>query len=334
MISLNGIGFDLWMVGQIIIAFILYKSCKKYLDKITSINTLVLMPIAPTLALVLYVLTRVKNRNYYRGYIYLLPLLLLVLIMKDMGPTIYVFSILITSITYSCFEYSRLEDEGNIYIRLIKSMRPIIISLVIGKLCKGMNNPISFIISCNLLSDYILQQFTKTNKWKWSRERYDSENGNNWNILAGFMEAVFVGSPTDLVGRSKPIVDGLSDALCIINLLVNNSQRGVAGVVVTNWADAIIFFTLLVIIYIYSNITNIKEVDKIWPPVMTYNVPHISKFELLVVSLSLTFSYTLSSTTLFDASLLLSKLAIVTMLCMFARIKVVTSMFFTANVLL
>ena len=333
MIVIGGFGYDLWMVGQVLITLILYKKYKVQIGKMSSLNTLILSPIAPIAALVLFVMTRVKNKNYFRGYLFLPILIPIVLMMKDMGPIILVFSIAITTMSYTIYEINRLTYETNIVIRILKGCRPIAFSLVIGWICKGMENPISFIICCNIFSDYIVRIYSTTNKWKWNKEGEDSENGRLYNLLAGFMEAVLVGAPSDLVSRSKPIVDGLSDALCIINLLVNGSQRGSATVVVTNMSSALIFVGLLTLLYLYGNLPTIKEEDKIWPATFKIDVPKISKLHLLVVTISLCYSYTLSSTDLTMALILISKLVIVTILCMFTRIKVATSTFFTVNML-
>lgn len=333
MINFAGFNYDFWMVGQVIIALVLFKKYKGAIKKLSSLNTLVLSPIAPILALVLFTMSRIKNKDYFIGYVFLLPLALIVVVMKGMGATIIVFSIIITCVGYTVYEINRLEDETNVLIRVLKGCRPVAISLVIGYISKGMDNPISFIICCNIFSDYIVKMYSKVNKNKWTKNGYDSENGANYNILAGFMEAALIGPPSDLVGRSGPIVDGLADALCIINLLVNGSQRGSVTVVVTDWSTAIIFFSLVVFIYLYSNLEYIKEEDKVWPTIFSNVIPHISKLQLLVVTITLVYSYTLSSTGILEAGFLIGKVVLVTILCMFARIKVVTSVFFTANML-
>lgn len=333
MIVIGGFGYDLWMVGQVLITLILYKKYKVQIGKMSSLNTLVLSPIAPVAALVLFVMTRVKNTNYFRGYLFLPMLLPIVLMMKDMGPIVLVFSIAITSMSYTIYEINRLTDETNIVIRVLKGCRPIAFSIVIGWMCKGMENPISFIICCNIFSDYIVRLYSTTNKWKWNKEGEDSENGRLYNLLAGFMEAALIGAPSDLVSRSKPIVDGLADALCIVNLLVNGSQRGSATVVVTDVPTALIFVGLLILLYLYGNLPTIKEEDKVWPATFKIDVPKITKLQLLIVSISLCYSYTLSSTDLAMALVLLSKVVAVTVLCMFTRIKVATSTFFTVNML-
>jgi hypothetical protein len=333
MIVIGGFGYDLWMVGQVLITLILYKKYKVQIGKMSSLNTLVLSPIAPIAALVLFVMTRVKNKNYFRGYIFLPMLLILVLMMKDMGPTILVFSIVITCLSYTIYEINRLEQETNVIVRILKGCRPIAFSLVIGWMCKGMDNPISFIICCNVFSDYIVRMYSTTNKWKWNKEGEDSENGRLYNLLAGFMEAALIGAPSDLVSRSKPIVDGLADALCIANLLVNGSQRGSATVVVTNLPTALIFAGLLILLYNYGNLPTIKEEDKKWPATFNTEVPKISKLHLIIVVISLCYSYTLSSTDLVMALVLVSKVVAVTILCMFTRIKVATCTFFTVNML-
>lgn len=333
MIVIGGFGYDLWMVGQVLIALILYKKYKVQISKLSSLNTLVLSPVAPILALVLFTMTRVKTTNYFRGYIFLIPLLPIVLVMKDMGPIILVFSIVITCLSYTIYEINRLEDETNIIVRILKGCRPICFSLVIGYMCKGMDNPISFIICCNIFSDYIVRLYSTTNKWKWNKEGEDSENGRLYNLLAGFMEAALIGAPSDLVSRSKPITDGLADALCIVNLLVNGSQRGSATVVVTDLPTALIFFSLLVFIYLYGKLPTTKEEDKVWPATFKIDVQKVSKLQLFIVTISLCYSYTLSSTDITMGLLLLSKVVVVTILCMFTRIKVATSTFFTVNML-
>ncbi len=315
MININ-LTYDWWMLGQILLSFILFKTCKSFLISINSINTLVLLPIAPTLALVLYALTRVKNKNYYDGVIPAICLIGVVLILKSYSSSIIVFSMALTIIVYSL---NRRQD----------GFGPVLIGLFIGWLCRDVDNPISFIISANMISDYCVKRFigSNTNKFKLRKEGFDNKGGM-LTVLGGLLEAAFIGAPSDVISNNKDMMDGMSDILCITNMLFNGSMRGSSTVVVTNGISACIFFSILILIYLFNeNIEYIKEEDKIWPPIYTSDIMEIPNWQLMILVATLCVSYTLPT---WD---LIIKFVIIVGLSMFVRIKVTTSLFFSSKLL-
>lgn len=310
----NSIGrfLDWSMLIQIVIGILLNKYMRSYISKVSSINTLVLAPIFPYLSLVLYALTRAKSKEYFLGLAVGLPLIVLVLLLAKGGPVIYIVSIIITCVVYGI-------SDG---------VGPVIIGLVVGWLCKDMTNPISFIISCNIISNYIITRVLGliTNKFKWNKESYDND-GTMKVVGAGLLEAIFVGAPSDVVADNKDMMDGLADILCISNMLVNGSMRGSSTVLVTNWPTAMLFFGLLLLIYCYSGLEYVKEEDKVWPAKYTNKVIPVPNWELGIVIFSL-----ISTSSLISYDLVF-KFVIVIGLSLFVRIKVSTSLFFSSKVL-
>lgn len=301
---------------QIILGFVINKYFDKQLNSLSSMTTLVIMPIAPVLALVLFVLTRIKNLDYFDGYLFLFGLIPLVIMFKLLGGTVIAFSIMLTVIIYSL----NIKQDG---------LGPVIIGIIICYLCKDMQNPITVIICANIISSYVTKRFIglNTNRFKVSKEGYDN-NGGNWTIVGGFLEAAFIGSPSDVISNNKDMMNGLSDMLCVWNLLINNSTRGTSTVVVTNLPSAILFFCLIAIMYFYNpNLERIKESDKIWPPVYDTKIKDVTGLELALVIASLCVNQSLTD------YWLLGKLCIVIALFFFVRIKVTTSLFFSTNVL-
>jgi hypothetical protein len=274
------------------------------------------MPIAPILALVLFVLTRVTSLEYYDGFLFLFGLIPVVIMFKMLGASVIVFSIMLTVIVYSL----NIKQDG---------FGPVIVGLIICYLCKDMENPISVIICANIICSYISKRIIglDTNRFKVSKEGYNNKGGN-WTIVAGFLEAAFIGAPSDVISNNKDMMNGLSDVLCVANLLINNSTRGSSTVVVTNISSAILFFCLLVIIYVFNdNLKLIEEKDKVWPPVYSTKIKDVSGLELGLVIGSLCANYSLVD------YMLIGKLCIVIGLFFFVRIKVATSLFFSSNLL-
>ena len=301
---------------QIILGFVINKYFNKQVNSLSSMTTLVIMPIAPVLALVLFVLTRIKNLNYFDGYLFLFGLIPLVIMFKLLGGTVIAFSIMLTVIVYSI----NIKQDGP---------GPVIIGIIICWLCKDMQNPITVIICANIISSYITKRFIglNTNRFKVSKEGYDNDGGN-WTIVGGFLEAAFIGAPSDVISNNKDMMNGLSDMLCVWNLLINNSTRGTSTVVVTDLKSAMLFFCLIAIIYFYNtNLERIKENDKVWPIIYDTKIKDVTGLELALVVASLCVNQSLTN------YWLLSKLCIVILLFFFVRIKVTTSLFFSTNVL-
>ena len=301
---------------QIILGFVINKYFNKQVNSLSSMTTLVIMPIAPVLALVLFVLTRIKNLNYFDGYLFLFGLIPLVIMFKLLGGTVIAFSIMLTVIVYSI----NIKQDGP---------GPVIIGIIICWLCKDMQNPITVIICANIISSYITKRFIglDTNRFKVSKEGYDN-HGGNWTIVGGFLEAAFIGAPSDVISNNKDMMNGLSDMLCVWNLLINNSTRGTSTVVVTDLKSAMLFFCLIAIIYFYNtNLERIKENDKVWPIIYDTKIKDVTGLELALVVASLCVNQSLTN------YWLLSKLCIVILLFFFVRIKVTTSLFFSTNVL-
>lgn len=301
---------------QIILGFVINKYFNKQVNSLSSMTTLVIMPIAPVLALVLFVLTRIKNLNYFDGYLFLFGLIPLVIMFKLLGGTVIAFSIMLTVIVYSI----NIKQDG---------LGPVIIGIIICYLCKDMQNPITVIICANIISSYITKRFIglNTNRFKVSKEGYDNDGGN-WTIVGGFLEAAFIGAPSDVISNNKDMMNGLSDMLCVWNLLINNSTRGTSTVVVTDLKSAMLFFCLIAIIYFYNtNLERIKENDKVWPIIYDTKIKDVTGLELALVVASLCVNQSLTN------YWLLSKLCIVILLFFFVRIKVTTSLFFSTNVL-
>ena len=300
------------MLIQIVVGLLLHKYANHFIHKTHSINTLVLESMFPYLGLVLFALTRVKSKEYYVGLVLGLPLIVLVLILSKGGVAIYIISICITCIVYGF-------SDG---------IAPVIIGLVIGWLCKNMTHPITFIISCNIVSSYIVTRVLglTTNKFKWTKDSYNND-GIFAVVGAGILEAVFVGAPSDVISDNKNMMDGLSDLLCITNMLVNGSMRGSSTVVVTDWPTALIFFGIIAIMYYYSDFEYVKEEDKVWPPQYSNTAIKVPNWELGIAIASLIGSGSLAS---YD---LVIKFVIVIGLTLFVRIKVATSLFFSSKVL-
>lgn len=304
---------DWSMLVQVILGLLLYKYMRKYINKTNSINTLVLMPILPYTSLVLYALIRAKHKEYFDGFIIGIILIPLVVVMSGGGgSTIYIMSIAITCIVYGI-------SDG---------IGPVIIGLVIGWLCKDMVNPISFIISCNIISNYIVTRVIglTSNKFKWSKESYDN-NGQMKVVGAGLLEAIFVGAPSDVISDNKDKMDGLADILCISNMLLNGSMRGSSTVLVTDWLTTIIFVSLLVIIYYYGELDYVNDWDKVWPATYDNSVIKVPNWELAIVIFSL-----IASGSLTDYMTII-KFVVIVGLSLFVRIKVSTSLFFSSRVL-
>ena len=303
---------DWSMLVQICVGLLLHRYMGSYIAKVSSINTLVLAPIFPYLSLVLYALTRAKSKEYYLGLMIGAPLILLVLLLSKGGAVIYIVSIGITCIVYSI-------SDG---------VGPVIIGLIIGWLCKDMANPISFIIACNLVSNYIVTRVLgmTTNKFKWSKDSYDND-GTLKLVGAGLLEAIFVGAPSDVVADNENMMNGLADILCISNMLVNGSMRGASTVLVTNWPTAFIFFGLITLVYVYGELEYVKECDKVWPAVYSNTMIKVPNWELGIVVCSL-----IASGSLLSYVLVIKFIAIVS-LSLFIRIKVSTSLFFASKVL-
>lgn len=316
LINSSPVTAHIFYVIQIILGFVINKYFDKQLNSLSSMTTLVIMPIAPVLALVLFVLTRIKNLNYFDGYLFLFGLIPLVIMFKLLGATVIVFSIMLTVIVYSI----NIKQDGP---------GPVIIGIIICWLCKDMQNPITVIICANIICSYITKRFIglNTNKFKVSKEGYDN-SGFNWTIVGGFLEAAFIGAPSDVISNNKDMMNGLSDMLCVWNLLINNSTRGTSTVVVTNFSSAILFFCLIAIMYFYNpNLEYIKENDKGWPLVYDTKIKDVTGLELALVVASLCVNQSLTD------YWLLSKLCIVIILFFFVRIKVTTSLFFSTNIL-
>ena len=305
-----------FIMSQIILGFVINKYCYKELNKLSSMTTLVLLPLAPILALVLYSLTRVKNKDYYICFIFIPALLPTMFTMKMIGAPVIAFSLVITIIVYA-FNY---KQDGPISV---------VIGIIICYLCKDMENPISFIISGNILGSYISSRVLKltTNRFKTSKESYDNK-GLLTTVIGGFLEAAFISPPSDVISNNKDMMNGLADILCIINLLFNDSVRGTTTVIVTNWMSAIIFIAIITITYFYNeDLDYIDECDKVWPPIYSNNIKDVTNLELGLVVGSLIASYSLID------YMLIAKLVIIIGLFMFVRVKVVTRLFFSTNLL-
>jgi hypothetical protein len=305
-----------FIMSQIILGFVINKYCYKELNKLSSMTTLVLLPLAPILALVLYSLTRVKNKDYYMCFIFIPALLPTMFIMKMIGAPVIVFSVMITVIVYA-FNY---KQDGPISV---------VIGIIICYLCKDMENPISFIISGNILGSYVSSRVLKltTNRFKTSKESYDNK-GVLTTVIGGFLEAAFISPPSDVISNNKDMMNGLADILCIINLLFNDSVRGTTTVIVTNWMSAIIFIAIITITYFYNeDLKYIDECDKVWPPIYSNDIKDVTNLELGLVVGSL-----IACNHLIDY-MLIAKLVIIIGLFMFVRVKVVTSLFFSTNLL-
>jgi hypothetical protein len=272
--------------------------------------------VAPILSLVLYSLTRVKTKDYFLGYIFVLPLIFLVLIAGQLGASMFYVSIVVTVIVYAFCS----EQDG---------IGSVIVGLVIGAICVKVDNPISFIISCNLINKFILNKVLglHNNKFVVSKEGYNNE-GTLGTVIGGLMEAALIGAPSDVPSNNKDMLDGMADILCITNLLVNGSMRGSTTVVVSSWPTAIIFFSIIAIMYLYNtNLSYIEEMDKVWPPKYNTNIIGCSKFELGVVVFSLIAGFNLTS---YET---LGRLVLVVILSSFVRAKVTTSLFFSSNLM-
>ena len=311
----------MWFILQVPIGLVLNRLISSQLSKMSSITTLVILPLAPVLSLTLFVLKRVETREYYDGFIFLPALVGMIIVCKMLGAPIIVFSVMTTVIIYSC----NIKQDG---------IGPVIVGVIICWLCKDIPNPITVIISANIICSYITRRIIglTTNKFKVSKEGYDN-NGTSWTVIAGFLEAAFIGAPSDVISNNKDMMNGLSDVLCVINLLINDSTRGSSTVVVTNIPTAIIFFMLLAFIYVYNTElpTQIKECDKVWPPVYSTTVKDVTNLELGLVVASLIVN--ISNNSMGEYYIILGKLVIVILLFFFVRIKVCTSLFFSTNLL-
>ena len=303
---------DWSMMAQIIGGLLLHKYMRGYIDETNSINTLVLMPIFPYLSLVLYALTRAKSKEYFLGLVFSLALIPMVIVISQGGPPIYSISIGVTCIVYAF-------SDG---------IGPVIIGLIIGWLCKDMTNPISFIISCNIVSNYIITRGLglTTNKFKWSKNSYDND-GTMKVVGAGLLEAIFVGAPSDVISDNENMMKGMADLLCITNMLVNGSTRNLSTVVVTNWPAALIFFSLITLTYYYGDLDYVKEQDKVWPAEYSIKTIPTPDWELCIIIGSLIASQSLVN---YD---LVIRFILVIGLSLFVRIKVSTRLFFSSKIL-
>lgn len=306
----------LLVIAQIVLGFIINKTCSKQLNSLSSMTTLVIMPIAPILSLVLFALTRVKSLEYYDGLLVVIALTPMIFILKAVGAPVIVFSIMLTIIVYSC----NIKQDG---------LGSVVIGILICWLSKDMENPISVIISANILCCYVTKRVIglNTNRFKISKESYDNK-GTMYTILGGFLEAAFIGPPSDVISNNKDMMDGISDVLCIINFLANGSMRGSATVVVNSLPNAIIFFSIITIVYYCNtNLERVKECDKVWPPVYKTDVKDVTNLELALVVASLVCSHALTD------YMLVGKLVIVVGLFFFVRVKSTTSLFFSTNLI-
>jgi hypothetical protein len=307
--------YDWYMLTQIVLGFALNKYFSKYINKLNSVNTLVLFPIAPILSLVLYSLTRAKTKDYFMGYIFVLPMVFLVLMTGQLGASMHYVSIVITIIVYAFC--SKQDGIGSV-----------IVGLVIGAICVKVDNPISFMISCNLINKFILNKVLglTNNKYVVTKEGYNNE-GIFATVIGGLMEASLIGAPSDVPSNNKDMLDGMADILCIANLLVNGSMRGSTTVVVSSWPSAIIFFSIISIMYMYNtNLVYTDELDKVWPAKYNTNIIGCSKFELGVVVFSLIAGFNLTD------YWMVGRLVLVIILSSFVRLKVTSSLFFSSNI--
>jgi len=308
--------YDWLMLGQIILGLVLNKYCNDYISKLSSINLLVLFPIAPILSLVLYALTRVKTKEYFLGYIFVLPMVFLVLMTGQLGASMYYVSIVVTVMVYAFC--SKQDGIGSV-----------IVGLVIGAICVKVDNPISFIISCNLINRFILSKVLglTNNKFVVSKEGYNNE-GTLGTVIGGLMEAALIGAPSDVPSNNKQMLDGMADVLCITNLLVNGSMRGSTTVVVSGWPTAIIFFSIIGLVYVYNtNLIYTEEIDKVWPAEYNSIIIGCTKFELGVVVFSLIAGFNLTD------YWMVGRLLLVVILSSFVRAKVTTRLFFSGSLM-
>lgn len=306
---------SLWPFSQVVIGLLLYRFCNKFISKMGGLNSLIIMPVAPILSLVLYAVTRIEKREYYIGMALGLMGIPIVLCAKGLGVGIIYISMFITVVIYM------LNDKQD-------GPGPVIVGLVICWLCKDVSNPITVIICSNMLADYILVRGFKglTNKYKLVKDSYDNEGTVNV-FIGGIMEALLIGAPSDVTSNNKHMMMGVADVLCITNMLVNGSMRGGTTVVVTGWLEAIIFVCIICIMYYNNNIEYVNEWDKVWPPEYKSDVISISNWQLMLVVISLITSGTLDSIN----TVVILGLCIIGSL--FVRVKVTTSLFFTAKLL-
>lgn len=305
-----------WPTTQIIIGFLLNKYCRGLINKMGGINSLVLTPVAPILSLVLWSLTRIEKRDYYIGFI-LGGLLLMPAIFFSkplFGSSIIYISMFITVIVYTL----NADQDG---------IGPVIVGLVVCWLCKDISNPISVIIGANMIADYLVVRVFKSgnNKFKLKKEAYDNK-GTPKVFMSGMMEALLIGAPSDVTSDDKPMMEGVSDVLCIANMLINNSMRGSSTVVITGWLECIIFLCIITIIFLYDeSLLYTQESEKVWPPTYSSDVISISNWQLGLVVMSLVPVIDSYNVVLCFIGAIIG--------AMFVRVKVTTSLFFTAKLI-
>lgn len=306
---------SLWPFSQVVIGLLLYRLCNKFISKMGGINSLVLMPVAPLLSLVLYAVTRIEKREYYVGMGLGLMGIPIILCAKGLGVGIIYISMFVTVVVYM---FNHKQD----------GLGPVMVGLLICWMCKDVANPITVIICANMLADYILVRGLKglTNKYKLVKDSYDNE-GTLGVFISGIMEALLIGAPSDVTSNNKHMMDGISDVLCITNMLVNSSMRGSTTVVVTGLLETVVFFSVVIIMYYNNNIDYVNEWDKVWPPQYNSDVISIANWQLVLVVISLITSGTL------DTVNTVLILVLCTVGSLFVRVKVTTSLFFTAKLL-
>ncbi len=305
----------IWPLSQVVIGLLIYRFGGDFVKKMGGINSLVLTPVAPLLSLVLYVVGRVEKREYYTGIGWGFLAIPIIFCAKGLGVGIIYISMFITVFIYSI----NIKQDG---------MGPVVIGLIICWLCKDIANPITVMISANMLADYLVVRVlgSNTNKYKLKKDSYNN-NGNVGVFVGGLMEALLIGAPSDVTSDDKHMMDGISDVLCIANMLVNGSMRGSSTVVVTGWLEATIFFCIVIVMYYNSNIIYVEEWEKVWPPQYTKDVISIANWQLGLVVFSLITSNTIDSM----SNVLILGTCVIGF--MFVRIKVATSLFFTAKLL-
>jgi len=165
------------------------------------------------------------------------------------------------------------------------------------------------------------------NKFVVSKEGYNNE-GTLGTVIGGLMEAALIGAPSDVPSNNKQMLDGMADVLCITNLLVNGSMRGSTTVVVSGWPTAIIFFSIIGLVYVYNtNLIYTEEIDKVWPAEYNSIIIGCTKFELGVVVFSLIAGFNLTD------YWMVGRLLLVVILSSFVRAKVTTRLFFSGSLM-
>jgi hypothetical protein len=309
--------YDWWILGQIILGLILYKRIGRQLNQLNSLTSLVLAPLAPVLALVLFVLRRVETKLYFIGVFIGIPGLLMIPISHQIGPSLYGISILVTVIAYSFFNNKQDCKLG------------VVCALCICYLSRTFANPISVIISANILNEYTLKRILglKNNHWRRSKKAFSgTSNDVLKTFIAGIMEATIVGPPTDLVSNTKEILDGAADILCIANMWIYGSERGSITVIAKEPYQFVIYFVLLALILVSKKLPEtINEKDQIWPPVYNAGIKHITNLELIIVVTTLIINGELTN---YEKIL---RFSTISLMCTFVRIKVITALYFSST---